>query len=75
MLGFVHVFDHPYFARGPIGPRVRVVLGPGHYSGSHRIQMDVAADLDQIVVFIDQQGLVTLLKDVPTPSVSLKETV
>ena len=35
--------------------------------------MDVAADLEQIVVFVDQQGLVTLLEDVPTPSVSFVE--
>ena len=32
--------------------------------------MDVAADLEQIVVFIDQQGLVTLRKDVPTSAVA-----
>jgi len=38
--------------------------------------MDVTADLEQIVVFIDQQCFVTLLKDVPTSSVSVvKETV
>ncbi len=35
--------------------------------------MDIAADLEQIVVFIDQQGFITLLKDVPTPSVSFVE--
>jgi len=35
--------------------------------------MDIAADLEQIVVFIDQQSSVTLLKDVPTPSVSFVE--
>jgi len=35
--------------------------------------MDIAADLQQIVVFIDQQSSVTLLKDVPTSSVSFVE--
>lgn len=38
-----------------------IVLGPAHYSGRYRLQMDKAGDLQQIVVFIDQQGSVMMI--------------
>jgi len=47
--------------RGIATPAVR--LGPGHEFGRHRIEMNIAADLQEIAVPIHQERFVALLKE------------